>query len=404
MSEMSAAMLSYPTYGVDLFTPEALLDPFPHYRAIQDLGPVVRIEEPRVLALSRYHDVVKALQTPDILVSGQGTGFNSFINQKVAEPGVLNSDGERHKRMRLPLMKYLSPVALKPLRDSLNEMMDAEVAGLVDGETRDAISTLAAYLPVKAVSELVGLPDEHRAKMIKWSAASFNVLGVIEQNGQILPELADDLALAGEVMDYIRNLDPAELRPGSWSAELFQQVHDGGMSLADARVSLRAFVLPSLDTTINAMGNLLYLLGRYPDQYALVRENPALIPSAVYEGMRHSSIIRWFSRVAGEDYRAGDVFVPAGERIMILFGAANRDPRKYPDPDKFDVTRNPIDQLTWSAGPHLCAGKHLARMEMEALLAALVKHVARLEVDEPTRPVNRGIFGMNSLPIRLFAT
>jgi cytochrome P450 len=240
--------------------------------------------------------------------------------------------------------------------------------------------------------------------MIRWSAASFNVVGPIERDGEIMPELAEDLATAGEVLDYLRNLDPAILRPGSWSAELFQQVRDGGMSLADARVSLRAFIIPSLDTTINATGNLLYLLGRNPDQYELLRKNPSLIPSAVYEAMRHSSIMRWFSRVAVDDYRAGDVFVSAGERIMILFAAANRDPRKYPDPDRFDVTRNPVDQLTWSAGPHLCVGKHLARMEMEVLLEAMVKHVARFEVDEPTRPVNRGIYGMEALPMRLFAS
>ena len=176
------------------------------------------------------------------------------------------------------------------------------------------------------------------------------------------------------------------------------------MSLADARVSLRSFILPSLDTTINSMGHLLHNLGRNPDQYEMLRKDPSLVSSAVFEGMRHSTIVRWFSRVAVEDYREGEVFVPAGERIMVMYGSANRDPRKYENPDRFDVTRNPVSQLGWSAGPHVCAGQHLARMEMELTLEAILKHAARIEIDEPIRPVNRGIYGIKSLPMRLFAS
>ena len=407
MSEAANAVRDYPGYDADLFTADALLNPYPHYDAIRELGPVVRINDQNdlnVLALARHQDVLTALQTPEILISSHGTGFNKLVNRKLEYPGVLNSDGERHRMMRMPLMKYLFPVALRPMRQPMRDMIDAKVAGLVGGSTVDAIPEIAAHLPINAVSDLVGLPEEHRAKMAHWSAASFNVIGPLERDGKIMPELEPDLAAAGEVIEYIHNLDPAILRPGSWSAELFQEVRDGGMSLADARVSLRAFILPSLDTTINATGNLLCSLGENPDQYELLRKDPSLIPSAVSEGMRHSTIVRWFSRLAVADYQAGDVFVPSGERVMLMFGAANRDPRKYPNPAKFDVTRNPTSQLGWSAGPHVCAGQHLARMEMEATLEALVKHVARIEIDEPVRPPNRGALAITSLPMRLFAS
>ncbi|MDX3911568.1 MAG: cytochrome P450 [Sphingobium sp.] len=403
MTDTDTMTQEYPVYEHDLFAEDALLNPFPHYAALRELGPVVRLREPDVLALSRFQDVTNALQSPDILISGEGTGFNRFINQKVPEPGVLNSDGERHRRMRLPLMKHLSPVALKPMRERLRTLIDEQIDTLVGAPTFDAITNIAYHLPVEVVSELVGLPAEDRMKMIRWATASFNVLGVIEKDGEMIPELKEDLESAMEVIGYLRDLDPDTLRPGSWSAELFQQVREKGMSLADARVSLRAFVLPSLDTTINAMGNLLDNLARHPDQYELLRNDPSLIPSAVFEGMRHTSILRWFSRFAAADYVSGDVFIPKGERVMILFGAANRDARKYPDPDLFDVTRNPADQLSWSAGPHLCAGKHLARMEMEVMLEALVNKVARIEADEPVRLRNRGVYGIKELPMRLFA-
>jgi cytochrome P450 len=142
-------------------------------------------------------------------------------------------------------------------------------------------------------------------------------------------------------------------------------------------------------------------LGRNPDQYALLRENPSLISNAVYESMRFAPPVRWVARVAIEDYRAGEVFIPAGERIMLLFAAANRDPRKYPEPNSFDVTRRPADQLGWGAGPHICAGMHLARMELEVLLESMVKRVARFEVGEPVRSTNRGLYGIESLKLRM---
>lgn len=392
-----------PLYEGDLFARDALQNPFPHYAAIRDLGPVVRLKCPDVVAIGRYEDVRKALQSPQILISGKGIGFNDFINQPVPEPGILTSDGERHRQLRSALMKQLSPAALKPIRDTLRNMIDEQIRRFIDRGTFEGIAEIARHLPLGAISKLVGLPEQDRGKMLRWASASFNVLGVIERDGKMIPELRDDLATATEVRDYLTSLDSSTLRSDSWAAQQFEQVRSGGMTIGDARSSIRAFVLPSLDTTIYAMGNLLYNLGRNAEQYQLLRRNPSLIVSAVLEGVRLSAVVRWFSRVAVDDYVAGDVFVPKGERVMLLYGSANRDPRRYENPDVFDVTRNPVDQVGWGAGPHLCAGSYLARMEMEVLLEALVQHVGRIEVDEPTLGANNGLFGIDVLPMRLFA-
>ena len=403
MSELVARVEQYPVYEDDLFSLDALRNPFPHYAAIRDLSAAVRLKDPDVFALGRYEDVVKALQSPTILVSGKGVGFNDFVNQPLPEPGILNSDGERHRTLRLALMKQLSPAALGPLRQMLKEMIGKQIQRIAGMDTFDGVTEIATHLPLNAVSELVGLPDEDRAKMLRWASASFNTVGVIERDGEIMPELRDDLGTAGEVREYLTNLDPDTLRPGSWAAAQFEQVRSRGMTIGDARSSIRSFVIPSLDTTIYATANLLYNLARHPDQYELLRQDPSLIPGAVFEGVRHSATVRWFARVAVEDYAAGEVFIPKGARVMILYGSANRDPRKYENPDRFDVRRNPRDQLGWGAGPHLCAGMNLARMEMETLLEALVQHVERIEADEPTLGTNRGLFGIDVLPMRLIA-
>jgi len=389
-----------PLYGGDLFARDALQNPFPHYAAIRDLGPTVRLSNPDVLAISRHQDVKQALQSPEILISGKGVGFNDVVNNVGPEPGILNSDGDRHREMRATLMKYLSRPALNAHREKFSDMMVEQVKRYLNVGTFNGVTEIAMHLPLEAVSRLVGLPEKDRAKMLRWAAASFNVIGVIEREGKINQELMADIETFKDLGDYLRNLDPTTLQRGSWAAELFDQVIASGMSVDRARMSIRSFVLPSLDTTIYAMANLLYNLGRNPDQYQLLREDPSLIPGAVLEGVRHSAVARWFARVAIKDYIAGDVYVPEGERVMILYGAANRDPRRYENPDKFDVTRKPVDQLGWGSGPHVCAGMGLAKMEMEVLLEALVKHVHHIEVGDPVIGANNGLYGIDALPIR----
>ena len=105
--------------------------------------------------------------------------------------------------------------------------------------------------------------------------------------------------------------------------------------------------------------------------------------------------------MAAEDYRAGEVFVPKDTRVMLLYCCANRDVRRYPDPDRFDFTRDARDHLAWGTGPHLCAGMHLARIEMEVILEALVEAGATLEAGEPVIGANAGLYGFERLPFRI---
>ena len=117
--------------------------------------------------------------------------------------------------------------------------------------------------------------------------------------------------------------------------------------------------------------------------------------------MRRDAVIRWFSRVAAEDYAVEGVAIPKGARVMLLYGSANRDERRYPDPDRFDVTRDARDQLAWGAGAHMCAGLHLARMEMEVMVEAMAEADAELTAGPPVMGANRGLFGFAELPYRI---
>lgn len=390
----------WPHYSVDLFQSDALRHPFPHYRAIRDLGAAVRLGIPEVVALGRFKDVQTALRNPEILISGDGVGFNAIANAPMPNPPTIRSDGTRHRRLRSVLSKPLMPTALKERRDMLKAMIATRIDELVGGDTFDAVTTVAQHLPLQAVSYLVGLPEEDRQQMLRWASASFNSTGPYSTIDTEDSELAADLETAISVKAYFHTVKREYLRPGSWAASLFDAVDAGKLKKPEAHAAISGLVLPSLDTTIYAKANLLYNLARNPDQWAVLKADRSLVSSAVLEGVRHSAVVRWFSRVAASDYEAGDVRVPAGTRVMLLYGSANRDERRYPDPDRFDVTRNPVDQLGWGTGPHMCAGMHLARLEMEVMLEALLERVDRFEAGEPVLGNNRGLYGIDSLPMR----
>jgi cytochrome P450 len=383
---------SVPILDLDLFADESLKEPTADYRTLRDAGPLVRLKRPAVYAIGRFADVQAALRASEVLISGEGVGLSDTFNFNKGS-NVLQTDGELHRRMRATVMRPLTPATIKAARSDLKTMIAARVKALTGQGWFDAMKQIAAFLPVEAVSHLVGLPAAGRERMLDWGAAAFNTIGPRQDPG--------DVATLMEAQAYMASLREESVEADSWAGSLFAAARSGKLSLQEAVAGISAYVIPSLDTTIYAKGHLLAALARDPAQWDLLRERPELIPSAVLESVRHSSVLRWFSRVAVEDYPVGDSFVPRGERVMLLYGAANRDERHYPDPDRFDVTRDARDHLAWGTGPHMCAGMHLARIEMEVLLEALVEAGVTLTAGELVAGTNAGLYGFAELPLRI---
>lgn len=377
---------------LNLFGHDSLKDPFGDYRRIRDAGPVVRLSKPDVFALGRFKDVQAALRSDEILISGEGVGFSEVFNAPKGM-NVIQSDGDLHRRLRSTVTRPLSPAKLKSARSDLKELIATRVAALQDKQEFDAMKLLASFLPVEAVSHLVGLPEVGRERMLDWAAAAFNTIG---------PDF--DPADAEKMRDafaFMATLDENKVRDGSWAGELFAAARTGRLSQQEAMAAISAYIIPSLDTTILAKGHLLYNLATNPTQWKKLNQEPELIASAVLEGVRHSSVLRWFSRYAKNDYEVEGLLVPQGSRVMILYGCANRDERHYENPDIFDITRDARDHLAWGTGPHMCAGMHLARIEMEVLLEALVEARVDLSAGVPQMGTNAGLFGFTELPFRI---
>lgn len=194
------------------------------------------------------------------------------------------------------------------------------------------------------------------------------------------------------------------LSPDGFGAQIYEAADAGKITQEQAIMLVRSFLSAGLDTTVSALGNAVYLLATYPDQWELLRADPSQARAAFEETIRFESPVQQFFRTATDDTELAGVEIAKDDRVMIFFGAANRDPRRWEDPDRFDITRKVSGHLAFGLGIHSCVGKPVARIEGEALLGALARKVGRIELDgEPRRHLNNTIRSFESLPVTFHA-
>ena len=384
-----------PKSDVDLFSDDVLVDPYPVYRELRDQQGVVWLSKLGTFVLSRYDDVRHALDDWRHYTSAQGVMMNDRMNETLRGI-VLCSDNPEHDVMRKVLMKPLTPVALRSLTDRITQEAEALIERLVQKKHFDGATELAQHLPITIVSELVGLPEEGRERMLEWAAANFNCFGPMNHR------TIEAFETVKEMIHYaFTECVPAKLKPGGWAAMIWEAADRGEIRHEQCPVMMNDYMGPSLDTTIFATSNALWLFANHPDQWDILRANPGMIPNAVNEVVRIESPIQNFSRVLTGDHVVDGTFMPAGSRVIVSYGSANRDPRKWDHPDNFDVNRRAMDHLGFGYGVHQCIGNNLARMEISALLRALAKRVTRFELHHSERQLNNVLRGFKRLELTL---
>jgi cytochrome P450 len=385
-----------PTSSIDLYSDANLIDPYPGYAALRGAGPLVWLERLQMCVVARHQEVKEVLGNAEVFSSARGVMMNQAMNDTLRGI-VLCSDGAEHDAMRKVLMKPLTRSALGVLRDDIIEQAEGLAERLTAQGAFDAATDLAQHLPVTIVSNLIGLPEEGRQKMLEWAAANFNCFGPMnERTIGAFDTLKEMVGYA--LTQSVRG----KLKPGSW-AEMLHDAADRGEIPSD-KPSLMAldYLGPSLDTTIFAISSAIWLFAENPDQWDLVRANPSLIPFAINEIIRMETPIQGFSRVAAQTHVLDGAEIPAGSRVIVLYGSANRDERKWPNPTRFDISReNVADHMAFGHGEHSCVGMHLARMEMAAVLIALAKRVKRFELGEMKRTMNNTLRGFDRLDVKV---
>jgi cytochrome P450 len=390
--------MTIPSYSPDVYSRAAILDPYPHYERLRELGPVVRLTKQKALAVTRYAECKQVLLDDATFVSGKGVSLNPVVN-RLSRGTTLNSDGDEHDRRRRALAHRLTPKALRSMRAEVEQRADDVVAVAVEREHVDGVADVAEALPTSFVPDLIGWPQEGRQNLLRWAGATFDALGPVNaQSARTAPSALGMMLFARSVVRR------GEMLPGSMGADLMQLVHSGEMQRSECPALMIDYLAPSLDTTISAIASSLMLLARHPDQWEILKADPSLIPQAVNEVVRIESPLRAFSRYVAADTEIGGTPVGAGARVAVFYASANRDARRWDDPDRFDVTRDATQQLGFGQGTHGCAGQGLARLETQSILKALVTRVERIELTgTPAWGVNNIIHKLDRLPLRLVA-
>ena len=388
---------SDPLSDIDLFSREAIASPYPLYKELRDIGPAVWLSRHHVWALTRFKAVREALMNVRVYTTSKGVAMDLGVNQATSGPGQANSlttDPPLHDEIRRITAAPLLPSALADIKPGIDETARQLVGQLCKRVSFDGMAELAQVLPLTVVSDLVGLPAYGRESMLRWAAATFNAMGPMNDLGKAA------IADIRELHQFCREeAVPGKLKPNGWADRLYQAAARGEIAADQCPGMMREYIGPSLDTTIFATGHLLRLLGQNPEQWQQLKADPSLIPGAINEALRMESPIRSFSRFTNEAAVFDSVTVPAESRVLVLYASANRDERKWERPDEFLITRSNADHLAFGRGIHTCSGMHLARMEMSALLTAMVEMVDRIDVGEPEISYNNTLRGYASLPV-----
>jgi len=406
---------------IDLLDHDLFADrePWDVFEELQRRAPVYFHPEPAgrgFWALTKYDDVLAVLREPRLYsseVGGSATIEDLPEDVLAARRNFLEFDPPKHKQYRGLLAADFTPAAVRKYESWLRGLVSHRLDQTLENEQFDLLAELAEPIPIRVLGHILGVPDEVLPRLIELGDRM-----IVDTE----PEYVGEHAFAGE-------LDEHRYKPfGSpWADELCAL---GRAYYADRRRCPRDDVLsliangkvdgePLSDSDLDNMFALLVIAGnettrqaialgtlalaRHPEQYERLRADPTLVKSAVEELLRFSSPVWFFRRTATADSTIRGVPIAAGDKVVVWFAAANRDPDHYPDPHRLDVARNPTDNLTFGrGGPHFCLGAHLAKLELRIYLEELLVRVSRIEVaGEPERLRTNFTNGLKRLPVRM---
>ena len=383
----------YPSSDIDLFTDANILDPYDAYRQLRDAGPIVWMSHHHVWVVARYDGVRSVLKDIANFTSEVGVSLNEEFNGFL-QGTTLASDPPLHDTLRNIVASSLTPRALADRKVAIDAQADRLVGDLVERGRFDAVTDLAQVLPLAVVPDFIGLPEHGRDEMLGWATATFNAIGPLNERAK------EGFAALESMGAYAcERVAERDLCPGSLGAGVLAAADQGRIKHEQCAGLLIDYLAPSLDTTVGAVSNALWLFANHPDQWAKVRSDPGLIPNAFNEVLRLESPVRGFCRHASRPSVFEGVALQEGDAVLALFASANRDERKWTEPEVFDVTRRCSDHVAFGFGVHGCAGQGLARIEAQAILSALAQRVEEIDLIECDRTINNITRSFRSLQI-----
>jgi cytochrome P450 len=397
-------------FAPKLFGPRMLADPYPYYARLRSSDPVHWADQLGGWVLTRYADVMTVLRSPDAsaertAVARQRLGPEFQSQFDLRSHSMINNDAPRHTRLRLLVNKAFTPRTVEGLAPFIRAFVDEALAAAQARGRMDVMAELAFPLPATVIAEMLGVPPEDRNRFKQWSDDSTAAVANIPSN--LPPEvLRKSIAAFEELQTYFRGIIAqrrAEPRDDLISALVRAQ--EEGDRLSDEELLANAILLLNAghETTTNLIGNGTLALLRHPDQMQRLRDDPSLLPAAVEELLRYDSPVQFTSRVLKADMGLGGKALRAGQQVLLLLGAANRDPEQFPGPDRLDVGRPDNKHVAFGLGSHFCLGAPLARLEGRLVFEALLRRAPGMRLDGPPPRYrqNFNLRGLESLQVTL---
>jgi hypothetical protein len=392
-------------HGASPIDPAFRADPYPALAHLREVDPV-NLTPVGVWRLLRFADVERLLkEVPTGVRMSDGTrpGENVGPGDRRSE-FILMQDPPNHTRLRKLVSKAFTLRAVNQLRDRVQEIAERQVErALVRGEM-DVIADLALPVPSTMICEMMGVPLSDRDKFTVWTAEATHLLASLF----IPPDVLERGRAASEALEsyFIDLIAERRGRLGDdILSDLIRAEEDGDQLSPTELVSqCIGLLIAGFETTIGLIGNGILAFIRHPEQMDLLRRRPELLPNAVEECLRYDGPILLTIRILREDTEFGGKTIPRDAMVMAMLGAANRDPARYREPDRFDITRDDHTPLGFGGGIHYCLGAHLARAEAQAAIGALVSRVRDLELASDELVWGRSLFRvLDRLPVRFRA-
>jgi cytochrome P450 len=386
-----------PTSALDPFSLDFLRDPHPAHEALREAGPVVWLEEYGAYAVARHTEVRQVLNDPATFCSSRGVGLSDFQREKPWRPPslVLERDPPEHDRARGVLNRALSATVMRSLRGRFAAAA-VELADELARRVRfDAVADCAEVYPMMVLPDAIGLSSQGSEHLLPYAATVFNMFGPDNELRRVA------VAQMAPHVEWISSQCKREaLSDDGIGAAIHAGADTGEVTRQEAELLVRSLLSAGLDTTVHGLGAAMRQLALNPDQFAALRADPAKARGAFEEAVRLETPVQTFFRTTTREVELSGATIPEGEKVLMLLGAANRDPRKWPDPDRYDIDRPTAGHVGFGAGVHVCVGQLLARLEGETLLATLARAFAHIEPDgEPTPLLNNTLRGWTRLPV-----
>lgn len=386
--------------GYDPFDPEIIRDPYAHYAWLREHAPCHYNEERDIYVLSRYADVRAALANHEVFSSTEGVGY-----ERRPVPMMIAYDPPEHTRLRRIVAGRFTPRALAQWQERIDQIAGAMVDDVLEAGECDLIDLLAGPLPVQVVAEMMDIPMDRRADFKRWSDNTVEALGgAVDATPE--ERMAVEMTIVEFAMWFAQVIQ--ERRPKADVNDdlisLLIRPNEEGEALADEEIVSFCVLLlvAGNETTTNLIANTAHHLMHRPEQWRKVVDDPALVGSLIEEALRFDAPIQGFFRNTLSATEVAGVTIPQGAKVMLLYGAANRDPAKFEAPDELRAERNPIDHIAFGFGPHTCLGAYLARLEAKLLCQHVLEKVGCMSpAGEPVRTNNPLLRGMEKLPVRV---